>query len=351
MTKLRLKYVDRFVDRTGCTRYYFRRGRGPRITLPGLPGSAEFMAAYQAALNGKPSRPKSDREGTFDQLLELYFKSSKYAKLKPSTRRAYRLSMERLVKLEGLGHRKVADMKPKHVDAIVARRADTPAAANKARKNLHVLLSFAIKLEWRTTDPTVGVDRLREGTHHTWTDAEIEQFEARWPVGTLERTAFALLLYTGQRVGDVAAIRWSDMDATGINFVQQKTGTALHVPIHEDLRDALSQWPRQHVMVLTTAYGAAFTTKGFGNKMADAIERAGLPDRCRAHGLRKAAARRLAEYGCSANEIASITGHASLAEVSRYTRAADQRRLGPAAIAKLPTSTPKRKSQTQSPEE
>src|SRR5689334_19569056 len=98
MTKLRLQHVDRFVDRTGSIRYYFRRGHGPRITLPGLPGSAEFMSAYQAALNGKPSRPKPDREGTFDQLLELYFSSSKYAKLKPSTRRAYRLSMERLVK-------------------------------------------------------------------------------------------------------------------------------------------------------------------------------------------------------------------------------------------------------------
>jgi hypothetical protein len=63
-----------------------------------------------------------------------------------------------------------------------------------------------------------------------------------------------------------------------------------------------------------------------------AIREAGLPGRCKAHGLRKAAARRLAEAGCSASEIAAITGHKTLAEVERYTRAADQERLARQAI-------------------
>ena len=53
-----------------------------------------------------------------------------------------------------------------------------------------------------------------------------------------------------------------------------------------------------------------------------------------AHGLRKAAARRLAEAGCTMHEIAAITGHASLSEVQRYTRAADQARLARAAMDK-----------------
>ena len=72
--------------------------------------------------------------------------------------------------------------------------------------------------------------------------------------------------------------------------------------------------------------------------MADKIEDAGLPERCVTHGLRKAAARRLAEAGCSANEIAAITGHATLAEVSRYTKAAEQKRLAKAAIWRLERS-------------
>jgi integrase len=48
---------------------------------------------------------------------------------------------------------------------------------------------------------------------------------------------------------------------------------------------------------------------------------AGLPARASVHGLRKAACRRLAELGCSANVIAAISGHATLREVSRYTAA------------------------------
>jgi hypothetical protein len=49
MSRLRLKYVQSFVSAGGVYHYFRRRG-SPRIPLPGLPGSAEFMAAYQAAL-------------------------------------------------------------------------------------------------------------------------------------------------------------------------------------------------------------------------------------------------------------------------------------------------------------
>src|SRR5215471_12252669 len=66
--------------------------------------------------------------------------------------------------------------------------------------------------------------------------------------------------------------------------------------------------------------------------VSDAIRAAGLPPRCVPHGLRKAASRRLAEAGCSASEIMAITGHKTLAEVERCTRAAEQERLARQAI-------------------
>jgi Phage integrase family len=61
---------------------------------------------------------------------------------------------------------------------------------------------------------------------------------------------------------------------------------------------------------------------------------AGLPPECSFHGLRKTALTRLAEAGCSANEIAAISGHATLKEIARYTKAADQRPLAREAMAK-----------------
>jgi integrase len=60
-----------------------------------------------------------------------------------------------------------------------------------------------------------------------------------------------------------------------------------------------------------------------------------LPKGISAHGLRKATARRLAQLGRSTHEIAAITGHATLAEVQRYTLAVDRKRLAQEAVKKL----------------
>lgn len=93
MSIVKLKHVDRFVDRHGRTRHYFRRGRGVRIVLPGQPGSEAFMLAYQAALTGqevcKPVAQRGD-PGSFDRLLREYFESPDYLRLGPSTQKAYR---------------------------------------------------------------------------------------------------------------------------------------------------------------------------------------------------------------------------------------------------------------------
>jgi integrase len=51
--------------------------------------------------------------------------------------------------------------------------------------------------------------------------------------------------------------------------------------------------------------------------------------------LRKAACTRLADAGCTAHEIAAISGHKTLSEVQRYTRGADQARLARAAMERI----------------
>jgi integrase len=76
---------------------------------------------------------------------------------------------------------------------------------------------------------------------------------------------------------------------------------------------------------------------GFGNWFRERCAEAGLPRRCAAHGLRKAACRRLAEAGCSASVIASISGHTTLREVERYVKAADQARMARQGMAAIIT--------------
>ena len=114
----------------------------------------------------------------------------------------------------------------------------------------------------------------------------------------------------------------------------------LWIPIHPALAKVLEACGHDGVTILQTTFGQPFTGNGLGNFMADKITRAGPPDRCVTHRIRKAAARRPAEAGCAANEIAAITGHATLQGVSRYTKAAEQSKLAVAAIRRLSIHDP-----------
>ena len=83
---------------------------------------------------------------------------------------------------------------------------------------------------------------------------------------------------------------------------------------------------------LVTSFGKSFASAGFGNWFRDRCDKAGLPQ-CSVHGLRKAAARRLSEAGCSNQQIKAVTGHQTDKEVLRYTPEADLTRLAEQAMA------------------
>ena len=342
---VRLPHIQVFKDRHGKTRYYFRKPGFPRTALPGPPDGPEFLKAYHAALDGEgqPAPAAPPGNGSFARLIEDYLKSPAFLKNKESSQTVTRGILARFSAKHG--HRIVAEVQPKHLMAILGGMADTPAAANNLLKKLRRLLKFGRRLDYLKHDPTADIERYKEGTHHTWTDAEIAAFEARWPLGTRQRTGFALALFTGQRRADLVAMTWHkvDLKAGTVEVVQEKTGTELTIPIHRDLRPVLEAWPRAHVNVLGLKDGRGTSAPGFGNLIADAIDAAGLPERCVLHGLRKAAARRLAEAGCTAHEIMAITGHKSLAEVQRYCDAAAKTGLGKSAIHKLEMSNRKPK--------
>ena len=96
----------------------------------------------------------------------------------------------------------------------------------------------------------------------------------------------------------------------------------------------LDATPGEHLTFLVTATGKPYGGTAFTEQFRNWCDAAGLPQRCKPHGLRKAACRRLAEAGCSANEIMAISGHATMKELVRYTAAADQARLARNAMAK-----------------
>src|ERR1035437_203196 len=229
MTRIHLRYVDRFVDRHGHVGHYFRRPGGNRIALPGTPGSAEFMAAYKAALGGEDvpvATPKSRGEpGTFNRLAAQYSVSPDFLRLRVRTQHVYRLVIDRF--LAEHGHRRVTEMRRDDVKKIIALKAATPGSANDLLKQIRTLIKFAIDGGWRSDDPTLRIKTFPEHEFHTWTEDEIAQYEEQWPIGSRERTAFALHLHTGQRRSDVVRMAWTDVANNAINVVQAKTGARL----------------------------------------------------------------------------------------------------------------------------
>jgi integrase len=300
------------------------------------------MAAYETALVGQPLPvgTQRGRPGTMAALALSYFAAPQFGALRPSSQYAYRRAIERFC--TNHADRRVADLRRDHIVRLMSRLADKPHAANALRRMLRNLMRHAVDIGVRGDDPTRDVKaiRIKSGGHHSWTDAEIAQFERHHPVGSRARLALALLLYTGQRRGDVIRMGAQHIHGSVLNVKQEKTGAELAIPVHPDLEAVIAATPSGHLTFLTTTIGGPFAGRTFARWFRRECDKVGLPH-CSAHGLRKAAARRLAEAGCTVHEIGAITGHASLAELARYTKAADQRRLAEAAMAKTRTSTRK----------
>jgi integrase len=336
VAKLTLRYVHQYRDRHGKLRRYVRRPGFPRTSLPGLPGSREFMAAYEDAMSSAaPVRYSKHGAGTLGNLVTDFYRSAEFANLKPSSQAVYRVVLGTLV--EAHGHRLVRDLPTTKARKIIEEiGANRPGMANLTRSVFRRVMGYAVSTGLRNDNPLAGVPSYRLGTRHTWTDDQIAAFENCWPLGTRERLAFALLLYTAQRGGDVVKMRRSDLKNGVIRIIQQKTGAEMAITIHPALTRALKAGPTNGLYLIGDPHGRPIKRATLTRLIGGAAKKAGLPSKCVAHGLRKAALRRLAEHGSTTKEIAAVSGHRTLGEIERYTAQADQGRLSRSAIGKLP---------------
>lgn len=333
---VKIKHVHCFKDRHGNDRAYLRIPGEKAVPLPGVPGEPKFQAAYNEAVAAHAANA-IDRSvataGTMRDLAERYYATGRYKDKSERTRYVEKKIFDRFMAKHG--DKRATAIETRHLDGIFTSMSDTPAAAMDLRKRLKNLFRLAIKLGWRKDDPLVATDTFKGGTWHTWSDDEIAAFEAHWPVGTRQRLAFDLLIFTGQRSGDVRRMTWAHVAGGKVRVKQAKTGAELTIMRHPDLAPSLDAFRKDVGCIVVTEFGKPFSEHGFGNWMADAIGAAMLPDACVTHGVRKAAARRLAEAGCTPHEIQSITGHTTLKEVERYTAAVSREALATAAIGKV----------------
>lgn len=338
LARMRLKYVLQDKDANGNPRVYVRR-HGRKVRIQEEPGTPEFARAVAAALEKlKDPVPyvQPQRRDTFSSLADRYFDSVEFKALDPISQRTRR---------GVIGHclRERMNDAPMHVcllpqfgpDKIIFLRdqkADKPGAANHRLQYLSAMFQWAVKHSIVKVNPCRDVERLRiaSGGFHSWTVAEVEKFEARWPIGTKQRLAMALMLYLGVRRGDVVRLSPEMVRDGVLSFTPAKTAykrAALsHKPILPALAEIIAASPIGKTTYLETAFGVPYTRAGFGNWFRVQCDLAGLPH-CTAHGLRKAGATIAANLGATAHALMALYDWSSPQQAEPYTRAADRAKL------------------------
>lgn len=319
-------------NRTGRPYYYLSKHRGTgreqsRLRLPDDPRSPEFWSEYARLMGTESPKPRTD---TVRALATAWQASPEWGQMARSTRADWTRYVNRVV--AAWGDLEVQGIEPRHILALRDQFRDTPASANNLLRCLTSMLSWSVPRGWRADNPCREVRLLRGGDGYApwdWDTIAAVRADLRedlwWVV--------ALALYTGQRQGDVLAMRWDHVKDGLIAVQQEKTEKRLVIPLHRDLRPLVAGIPRRAVTILTSTEGGPWTKSGFKatwNKHKPAV----LRDRGLVfHGLRKSAVVTLLEAGCSDAEVASITGQ-SREMVEHYGKQVNQGRLAAAAVLK-----------------
>ncbi|MCD1633250.1 tyrosine-type recombinase/integrase, partial [Martelella mediterranea] len=328
----------------------------PLILAVQISRATSFLEDYNKAVVAAPATTLNTVLGanqikpqSLRWLCVQYYKSAMFQELDPRTQRVRRGILERFCQNNGDGDKPFKMMMPRHIRKRRDEMVDRPEAANGMVKALRQLHKYAVRYDLHDANPAEKIEYLSGGAEgfHSWTLAEIERFEKQHPVGTTARLALALALYTGQRRADLVALGQQHVRDGWLVFTQHKNRKRkpvhMELPIIPALQHILDASPTGDLTFLVTSFGQPFTSNGFGNRFHKWVDEAGL-ENCSVHGLRKAAAARLAELGCTEFEIMAITGHTTSKEVTRYARAASQKTRAESALKRISGEHSKDKS-------
>jgi integrase len=215
--------------------------------LPGLPGSRDFMNAYHAALDQPQAEigAKRTRSGTVNAAIVGYYQSLAFRDLAPGTQAMRRAILERF--RADHGDRPIADMPAKFISLTLNKLK--PHAARNWFKTIRHLMQYAVEVELIRADPTrdIRAPKASSKERRPSTDAEIAAYEAKHPIGSKARLAFALGYYTAQRRSDAVRMGRQHVSGGFIQVRQDKTDVVLDIPLHPRLRTPQAISPRQPI--------------------------------------------------------------------------------------------------------
>lgn len=316
----------RYLWRHPSGRIYVRL-KGKLHRIKAAEGTADFDREYWEILTGKRMQAKT----SWNALMDDYRTSERWLGLKPRTRQDYDKVMDYL--REKIGARDVKALT--RADVIAAQKANAYRTrfANYIPQMLVILCEHAIDLGWMANNPAKGVRALktpehRKKEHVPWPDWAVEKFRAE--ADDLPRLIFEIGVGSVQRPGDWVGFRWGDYDGDSLSLRQNKTDKPLVLPCTDHLKAALER--AKAALGAVPIAGRPILIKRDGNPvgyrymaqiMLKERRRLGL-EAYDLHALRYRGVQELAWQGCTDDEIAAYSGHATKAMIEKYAGEARQ---------------------------
>lgn len=321
----------KFVRAKGKRYAYFNtgqkklNGRTVYVRMPdfGTPGFYDSYASFKAARTRRETAAY-----TVAKLAHDYEMSAKFAGLSKGSQVLYSKTLQRIS--QHLGNFPVDALEKAHVQKVLDHEMSGPGAYNIFATVLSLLYLWGRQRGKTTLEPAKGIEKMKINPHPPWPEHILEA--GLRAANDRTRLAIKLLYFTGQRIGDIVSLRWSNISDGTLNIIQQKNGKEVWVPLLKDLKAELAVTPKLGMTILSDKVGRPVTVDAI-RKDLQAFT-AALGAKTVPHGLRKNAVNALLEAECSVAEVASITGQ-TYAMVEHYAKGINQRTMAKAAVIKL----------------
>jgi len=260
----------------------------------------------------------------------------------------------------------LAELEPKHFVSFRNQEAERLAATtvNHYLKHLRIMFEDARRDGFLAENPAKDCPNLKKnnstgtGSRRPLTVDELKKILAL--ADDEMRSLILFGLYTGQRLGDITKLRWSNIDTAAgeVQIATRKTGRIVRIPIVEPLQEHIATLPASddpNAFLHPRAAASAGQTSS--NRFTDLLASAGLvpkrthkkkkkseneqtrrrkPSQVSFHSLRHTATSMMKNAGFSPAIVQDIIGHESKAVSASYTHIeSEAKRTALSALPKL----------------
>lgn len=281
---------------------------------------------------------------TVAQFLDRWLEA-KAAQVRPKTLEQYR-DFVRLHLKPALGRLRLSELRPDHLQGLYSQmlgRGLAPKTVRLCHATIRAALNDALRWGLIARNPALAATPPRPARRElrVWSAAEARRFlEA--VAGARFEAAYYLAIYCGLRIGEIAGLRWEDIDLEAGRLRVRRTlrrvaGQGLVVgepkseagrrqvvlpgPVVEALRRRRLAQKEERLLagaawtdsgyVFTTRTGGALDPQHLCDDFAERVAAAGLP-RIRFHDLRHTCATLLLSAGVHPKVVQELLGHSQI---------------------------------------